>query len=145
MRSWPCSRPDNVSRCWWYCFRSLKAFYCSGPHSTFAEPHNMLKKGRLLSARFAMNMFKAVMWPVNFCTSFLVCRGYIWRIAFILSGLASIPLVGTRQPSTLPHVTPKTHFSGLSLSLTSCILAKVFIRSKIYKAFFLLATTISST
>jgi hypothetical protein len=30
----------------------------------------MLKKGRLLSASYVMNLFKAGMWPVNFCTSF---------------------------------------------------------------------------
>jgi hypothetical protein len=56
-----------------------------------------------------------------------------------------MPLVDTRQPTTLPHVTPKTHFSGLSLSLASHILAKVFVRSDMYEALFLLATTMSST
>jgi hypothetical protein len=66
-------------------------------------------------------------------------------IAFILSGLTSMPLVDTKQPNTLPHVTPKAHFSGLSLSLASRILAKVSIRSEMYEAFSLLATTMSST
>jgi hypothetical protein len=53
------------------------------PHSTFVEPLKTLKKGRLLFASFAMNLF-------------LVCEGCIYRIACILSGLASMPLVETR-------------------------------------------------
>jgi hypothetical protein len=57
----------------------------------------MLKKGRLLFASFAMNLFKAAIRHVNFCTSFLVCGGCIWRIAFILSGFALMPLGEIRQ------------------------------------------------
>jgi hypothetical protein len=109
MRGWPCSGLDYVGRCWRYYFRSSKAFCCSGPHSTFAEPLNTLKKGRLLSASFMMNLFRAAMRPVNFCPSFLVFGDCIFKIACILSGLASMPLVETSQPSTLPLVTPKTH------------------------------------
>jgi hypothetical protein len=86
------------------------------------DPRNTLKKGRLLSASFTMNLFSAAMWHVSFCTSFLVRGGCIWRNVFILLGMASIPLVKTRQPITLPRVTLKTHFSGLSLSLALCIL-----------------------
>jgi hypothetical protein len=56
-----------------------------------------------------------------------------------------MPLVETKQASTLPHVTLKTHLSGFNLSLASRILAKISVRSKIYDDFFLLATTISST
>jgi hypothetical protein len=92
-----------------------------------------------------MNLFSAPMWHVSFCTSFLVYGGCIWRIAFILSGLASMPLVDTRQPNTLPHVTLKTYLSRLSLSLASHLLAKVSVGPGMYEAFFLLATTISST
>jgi hypothetical protein len=33
----------------------------------------MLKRGRLLSASFVMNLFRAAIQHVNFCTSFLVC------------------------------------------------------------------------
>jgi hypothetical protein len=88
-----------------------------------------------------MNLFNAAMWPINFRTSFLVYGGCIWRIAFILSRLASMPLVDTKHPNTLPRVTPKMHFSGLSLSMASRILVKVFVRSDMYKALFLLATT----
>jgi hypothetical protein len=69
--------------------------------------------------------------PVSFWTSFLVCRGCIGRIAFILSGLASMPLVETQHPRTLPLITLNTHFCGLSLSLALHILAKVSAMSEI--------------
>jgi hypothetical protein len=61
-------------------------------------------------------------------------------IALILLGLASIPLVETKQPNTLPLVTPKTHLSGLSLRFASRIFVKVSNRSEMYDSFFLLAT-----
>jgi hypothetical protein len=60
----------------------------------------MLKKGRVLSASFTMNLLSDAMRSVSFCTSFLVYGGCIWIITFILSGLASIPLVETKQPNT---------------------------------------------
>jgi hypothetical protein len=144
MRGCPYSRLYSVGKCLRQCFKLSKAFYCSVPLSTLSEPHNTLKKGRLLSASFAMNLFCASMWPISFCTSFLVCQRCIRRIAFILSELASIPLVETRQLSTLPHTTPKTHFLGLSLMLAWCILLKVSTRSEMYKALFSLATMILS-
>jgi hypothetical protein len=136
---------DSVGKCLRCCFKSSKAFCFSIPQSTLAEPRNTLNKGRLLSASFIMNLFSAAMQPVSFCTSFLVCGGCIWRIAFILSGLASVPLVETREPSTLPRVTPKNHFSGLSLRLASLILVKVTVRSEMCEAFFLVETMMSST
>jgi hypothetical protein len=51
-------------------------------------------------------------------------------IALILSGFASMPFMETKCPSSLPLVTPNTHFSGLNLSRASCILAKVYARSE---------------
>jgi hypothetical protein len=144
MRCRPCSGLDNVGKCRRYFLRSSRAFCCSGPHSTFVEPHSTLKKGRLLSASFAMNLFSPAIWPASFCTSFLVFGGYIWRITFILSGLASMLFVDTKQPNTFPRVTLKIHFSELSLSLASHILEKVSVKSKMYEAFSLLSTTMSS-
>jgi hypothetical protein len=111
----------------------------------FCRATQYAEKGETFSVSFVMNMLSAAMWPVNFCTSFLVCGGYIWMIAFILQGLASIPLVETKQPNTLPMVTLKTHFSGLSLRFVSRILVKVSDRSEMYDSFFLLATMMSST
>jgi hypothetical protein len=49
-------------------------------------------------------------------------------IALILSGFASIPLTETKQPSTLPLLTPNMHFSWLSLSCALRILAMVSTR-----------------
>jgi hypothetical protein len=45
--------------------------------------------------------------------------------ARILSGLASMPFVETKQPRTFPFVIPNIHFSGLSFSLASRIFLKV--------------------
>jgi hypothetical protein len=129
-----------MGNCWRYCFRSSKDFYCSVPHSTFVEPRSTVKKGKLFSASFTINLFNTTMWPASFCTSFLVRGGCIWRIAFILLGLASMPFMETNHPNTLPRITPKTHLSRLSLSLASHILVKVSVRSEMYEAFFLLAT-----
>jgi hypothetical protein len=70
----------------------------------------MLKKGRLFSASFVMNLFSVVMRPINFCCSFLVYGGCTWMIALILLGLALISLVETKHPNTFSLVTPKTHF-----------------------------------
>jgi hypothetical protein len=56
----------------------------------------MLKKLRLFSTSFTMNLLSAAMWPVNFYTSFLVYGGCIWMIALILLGLASKHLVETK-------------------------------------------------
>jgi hypothetical protein len=91
-----------------------------------------------------MNVLSASMRHVSFYTSFLVCGGCIWTIALILLELASIPLVQTRQPNTLPHVILKTHFSELSSRLALHISVKVSVRSEMYDSFFLLVTTISS-
>jgi hypothetical protein len=50
-------------------------------------------------------------------------------IAFILFGLASIPLIETKQPNTLPQLTPNMHFSRLSVYCAFCMLTKVSARS----------------
>jgi hypothetical protein len=72
MRGWPCSGLDNVGRCWRYYFRTWKAICYLGPHSTIVEPLNTLKKGRLLSTSFAMNLFIVAIRSVNSCTSFFL-------------------------------------------------------------------------
>jgi hypothetical protein len=103
----------------------------------------MLEKEWLFFVSYAMNLLSAVMLPVHICTSFLICRGCIWIVALILSRLALIPLLETKQPNTLPHVTPEMHFSELSLRLASRMLVKVSARLEMYDSFFLLATTMS--
>jgi hypothetical protein len=51
-------------------------------------------------------------------------------MALILSWFVLMPFMEIKHPSTLPLVTPNTHFSGLSLSQALCILVKVFARSE---------------
>jgi hypothetical protein len=88
-----------------------------------------LKNGKLCSANFAMNRLSAAILPVSLYTSFLDPGGFMWTIAFILSGLASIPFNDTKQPKTLPLCTPNTHFSGLSFSYALRMLVKVSAKS----------------
>jgi hypothetical protein len=51
----------------------------------FCEAMQFAEKGATFSTSFTMNLLSAAMWPVNFCTSFLVCGGCIWMIDVILS------------------------------------------------------------
>jgi hypothetical protein len=76
-----------------YSFSASKASCYFGPHSKVSEPLNALKNGKLCSAIFAMNQFSDAILHVSFCTSFLDPRGFMWTIAFILSGLPLIPLL----------------------------------------------------
>jgi hypothetical protein len=52
-------------------------------------------------------------------------------MALILSRFALMPVMETKHSSTLPLIIPNTHLSGLSLSQTSHILAKVSSKSEI--------------
>jgi hypothetical protein len=112
-----------------YSFTTSKASCCSDPHSKVSEPLNTLKNGRLRSAIFAMNQFKAAILPDSFCTFFLDSRGFMQIIAFMLSGFASIPLTKAKQPSTLPLLTQNTHFYRLSFNCALYMLAKVSAKS----------------
>ena len=95
-----------------YCFKSSKDFTCSSPHSMLPQPFSSLKNGRHFSADLEMNRLSEANLPVNFCTPFFVVGGFIYLIASIFSGFASIPLSVIMQPNNLPLRTPKTHFSG---------------------------------
>jgi hypothetical protein len=69
---------------------------CSGPEvKSFASP-NVLRKGRLRSVDCEMNLFSAANLPVSHCMSFVDCCGAMFMIAWILLGLALIPLCDTR-------------------------------------------------
>jgi hypothetical protein len=61
-----------------------------------------------------MNLFRAAMHPVNFCTSLIHMRAFMLVMVKIFSGLASMPRWLTMKPSSLPDGTSKTHFFGLS-------------------------------
>jgi hypothetical protein len=61
-----------------------------------------------------MNLFKAAMHPVSFCTSLMQVGDFILVMAEIFSGLASMPQWLMMKPSSFPEGTPKTHLFGLS-------------------------------
>jgi hypothetical protein len=60
------------------------------------------KKGSPRSADLEINLFSVASLPASLCANFLDAGGSILRIASIFSGLDSIPLVETRQPSSFP-------------------------------------------
>jgi hypothetical protein len=61
-----------------------------------------------------MNLFRAAMQPVSFCTSLVVARASISVMAKIFTGLASIPRLLMINPSNFPEGTLKMHLVGLS-------------------------------
>jgi hypothetical protein len=58
-----------------------------------------------------MNLFRAAIHPVSFCTSLMQVGAFIFVMADIFSGLASMPRL---KLSSFPEGTPKTHLFGLS-------------------------------
>jgi hypothetical protein len=78
------------------CLSDSKAAACSGPQVKSFAPHSILRKGRLRSADFEVNLFKAANLPVSRWTSLADCGGVMLMIAWIFVGLASIPLCDTR-------------------------------------------------
>jgi hypothetical protein len=93
----------------------LKASLCCSPHLNFWELQRTLKNGKLRSAEHGMNLFRAAILPVSFCTSLIVSGSSMLQRAAILSGLALLPFVETRHPRTFPLCTPKTLFLELRL------------------------------
>jgi hypothetical protein len=61
-----------------------------------------------------MNLFRAAIHPVSFCTSLIMAGASISVMAMIFTGLASIPRLLTINPSNFLDGTPKTHLVGLS-------------------------------
>jgi hypothetical protein len=61
-----------------------------------------------------MNLFRAAIQPVSFCTSLIVAGAPISVMAKIFIGLASIARLLMMNPSNFPDGTPKTHLVGLS-------------------------------
>jgi hypothetical protein len=61
-----------------------------------------------------MNLFRAAIHPVSFCTSLIVAGASMSVMAMIFSGLASIPRLLMMNLSNFPDGTPNTHFVGLS-------------------------------
>jgi hypothetical protein len=65
-----------------------------------------------------MNLFKAAIHPVSFCTSLMLVGAFILVMAEIFSGLASMPRWLMMKSSSFPEGTPKTHLFGLSFCHT---------------------------
>jgi hypothetical protein len=61
-----------------------------------------------------MNLFKAAMHPVSFCTSLRQVGAFILVMEEIFSGLASMPRWLMMKPSSFPDGMLETHFFGLS-------------------------------
>jgi hypothetical protein len=53
-----------------------------------------------------MNLFRAAMHPVSFCTSLMHVGAFMLVMAVIFSGLASMPQWMMMMPSSLPDGTP---------------------------------------
>ena len=109
---------DNVVNLVKYVLSLSKACCCSCPHSKWSELRRVLKNGRPFSADLEMNLFNAASLPVSFCTYFLLASSFMFTIAAIFLGFASMPLADTRQPSSLLFLMPNMHLSGFNLRLT---------------------------
>jgi hypothetical protein len=77
-----------------------------------------------------MNLLKATMHPVNFCTSWRLSVSFILVIVDTFSGLGSIPRWETIYPSNFIEGTPNVHFLGFNFILNFLRLAKVSARSE---------------
>jgi hypothetical protein len=76
-----------------------------------------------------MNLFKAAMHLVSFCTSLMQVAAFILVMAEIFSGLASMPRWLMMKLSSFPEGTPKMHLFGLTFQRYSRRDAKVSSRS----------------
>lgn len=55
--------------------------------------------------------------PIRLCISLMVFGDSIFNFAWILLGLASIPLYETMNPMTFPDELPKAHLLGINFLL----------------------------
>jgi hypothetical protein len=85
-------------------------------------------KGSALTPSRKINLLKAAMHPVNFCTSWRLLGGFILVIADTFSRLGLIPRWETVYSSNFPEGTPNVHFSGFSFILNFLMLSKVSAR-----------------
>jgi phage protein U len=91
-----------------------------------------------------MNLFRAAMLPVSFCTSLMHVGAFMLVMAEI-SGLALMSRWLMMKSSSLPDGTPKTHLFELSFQRYSRKDAKVSSRSAMRVLEFLVLMTTSST
>ena len=72
------------------------------------------KKGCPRSPILATNRLNEAMHPVNRWTSLSLVGDFMFSIALIFSGFASIPRPETKKPRCFPDGPPNVHLSGLS-------------------------------
>jgi hypothetical protein len=104
-----------------------------------------LKKGSPLMPSHEINLLKAAMHPVNFCTSWRLSDDFILVIADTFSRLGSIPRCETIYLSNFAEGTPNVHFSGFSFILNFLRLSKVSAMSEKSHSSSRVFTTMSST
>jgi hypothetical protein len=78
-----------------------------------------------------MNLLRAAMPRVNFCTLWRLSGDFIVMIVDTFSWLGSIPCWETIYPSSFHEGTPNVHFSGFNFMLIFLRLSKVPARSEI--------------
>ena len=128
-----------------YFFRSSKACrYTSDQEKSFICL-KVLKNGRHLSADLEINRLSAAILPFNCYTSFFMFRCFMSMIAFIFSGLASIPRCETRNPRNFSEVTPNVYLVGFNLIWCRRSMLKASSRSQIWFEVWVLFTNMSST
>jgi hypothetical protein len=103
------------------------------------------EKGSPLSPSREMNLFRAAIHPVSFCTSLIVAGASMSVMAVIFIGLASVPRLLMMNPSNFPDCTPKMHLVGLSFHRNLRRLPNVSSKSAIRSSGFLVLMTMSST
>jgi hypothetical protein len=92
-----------------------------------------------------MKRLKAARHPSTFCTPLRSRIGPIRSRAATFSGLASMPHWEMMYPRSMPRGTPKTHFSGFSLTPLARRQPNAMLRSPTRSSAFLVFTTMSST
>ena len=78
---------------------------------------NNAKKGSTFQADATKNLEKEAILPINHWTSLTKVELFISKIAWHLSGFASIPLYMSIKPKNFPASIAKTHFCGFNLNL----------------------------
>jgi hypothetical protein len=128
-----------------YTLRLSKASLSSSVHSNLPIFFNNLKNGSPFLPSHEMKRLRVAMLPVSFCTSFTQRGGPISVMAWIYLVLASIPRLLTRNPSSCPDGTPKTHLFGFNFHFHLFRFSKVCFKSSTSMFGFFVFTTTSST
>ena len=122
----------NWRRCSFTCWSACSA---SSVHSNFAFFFIVEKKWWHLSPDSDRKCHRAAKHPVRRWTSLTLDGDVMFKISWILSGFASIPLWSTRKPKNLPATTPNTHLWGFNFSLNFLSVRKVSQRSSVIALF----------